>query len=135
MGPGQRITVSLPPSVVTMAEQVRRAEHRSLSELVREALRLYCRMAVLPVYTPTRRELRSIEAGRAAFQRGDYITLDEHLDEVEAGLDRPRQKSSRAAGDERPKTGNRSAQGNGAQPTQRATSSSLKASWSVSAAE
>jgi len=34
-----------------------------------------------PNYRPTARELRIIEAGRTAFRRGDYITLDEYLDE------------------------------------------------------
>lgn len=31
----------------------------------------------LPIYTPTRRELREIEQGREAMRRGKYYTLDE----------------------------------------------------------
>lgn len=59
-----------------------------MSDLVREALRLYCRVAMLPTYKPTAREMRAIEAGRAAFRRGDYVTLDEYLNELGASPDR-----------------------------------------------
>jgi len=81
---GQRITVSLPAATFNAAERVRRTQRCSMSELVREALRLYCRIATLPTYKPTARELRGIEAGRAAFRRGDYVTLDEYLNELES---------------------------------------------------
>jgi hypothetical protein len=37
-------TISLPPEMLTEVEAVRKAEHRTRSELVREALRLYCQM-------------------------------------------------------------------------------------------
>jgi Arc/MetJ-type ribon-helix-helix transcriptional regulator len=78
----ERITISLPPAMRALAERVRRAEQRTMSELVREALRVYCHMTTLPTYTPTQRELRAIEAGRAAFRRGDYVTLNQYLDEL-----------------------------------------------------
>jgi len=79
----QTMTVSLPPAMIREVERVRRAEHRTRSELVREALRLYfspelaARIARLPVYTPTKRELRDIEKGRAEIRRGEYLTPDE----------------------------------------------------------
>jgi hypothetical protein len=57
---------------------VRRREHRTRSELIWEALRVYFdRLRAVPVYTPTRRELREIEKGREAMRRGEYYTLDE----------------------------------------------------------
>ncbi len=72
------MTVSLPPEMVLDIEKVRRAERRTRSELVREALRVYFnRIRSLPAYTPTRRELREIEKGRAEMRRGNYYTLDE----------------------------------------------------------
>jgi hypothetical protein len=83
--------------MLSAVQRVRRAERRSLSELVREALGLYCRVAMLPTYKPTGRELRAIEAGRAAFRRGDYITLDEYRNELEGRPDQARQKSARSA--------------------------------------
>lgn len=78
------MTVSLPPKMVSDIEKVRRVEQRTRSEFIREALRVYfdrasfeARIRSLPVYTPTRRELREIEKGRAEMRRGNYYTLDE----------------------------------------------------------
>jgi len=77
------MTISLPPQMLEEFERVRKTEQRTRSELVREALRLYfnpglaARIARLPVYVPTKQELREIEKGRAAMRRGDYYTLDE----------------------------------------------------------
>jgi Arc/MetJ-type ribon-helix-helix transcriptional regulator len=65
-------TISLPPAFAREAEEVRKREHRSRSELVREALRTYLR-----TYTPTASELRAIEKGRAEMRRGQYYTLNE----------------------------------------------------------
>ena len=74
----QTMTVSLPPAMVREVERVRKTEHRTRSELMREALRVYFnRMRGLPVYTPTRRELRAIEKGRAEMRQGNSYTLDE----------------------------------------------------------
>lgn len=74
------MTISLPPAMIQAVEKVRKAEHRTRSELIREALRLYlnpelaARIARLPVYVPTKRELREIEKGRRS---KDYVTIDE----------------------------------------------------------
>ena len=90
------MTISLPPAMAREFERVRKAEHRTQSELVREALRAYfnpelaARIARLPVYTPTKRELLAIEKGRAEIARGEYVTLDELFRD----LDRPRGKAS-----------------------------------------
>src|SRR5438105_3228540 len=64
------VTISLPPEMLKQMEKVRKAEHRTTSELVREAWRTYFAMRHAPVYTPTRAEVRAIERGRAAFRRG-----------------------------------------------------------------
>jgi len=78
-------------------EKAQKAEHRTRSELVRQALRDYLRARALPVYTPTAAELRGIARGRAEIRRGDYVTLDElrtylatHPPKVRAESDRPR---------------------------------------------
>lgn len=71
----QTMTVSLPPTMIREVETVRKAEHRTRSELVREALRTYFEMR--RSYTPTRAELRAIERGRIALQRGEYVTFDD----------------------------------------------------------
>lgn len=49
------------------------------------------RVRSLPIYTPTRRELRKIERGREAMARGEYYTLDEFF----RTLDRTRGKARR----------------------------------------
>lgn len=72
------MTISLPPKMIEEVEKVRRQEHRTRSELVREALRVYlARIRSLLMYTPTARELREIKKGREAMKRGEYYTLDE----------------------------------------------------------
>ena len=68
------MTVSLPSAMIREVETVRKAEHRTRSELVCEALRAY--FNVRRSYNPTRVELRAIERGRAALERGDYVTFD-----------------------------------------------------------
>jgi len=61
--------------MIREVEAVRKAEHRTRSELIREALRTY--FNVRRTYTPSRTELRAIEAGRASLRRGEYLTLDD----------------------------------------------------------
>lgn len=74
----QTMTISLPPKMIAEVERARKEEHRTRSELVREALRVYlARIRSLPIYTPTARELRKIEKGREAMRQGEYYTLDE----------------------------------------------------------
>ena len=71
----QTMTVSLPPEMIRDVERVRRVEHRTRSELVREALRTYFTLA--RTYAPTARERRAIQQGRAVIRRGQFYTLDE----------------------------------------------------------
>ena len=80
-----------------MLEQVENAmktEHRTRSELVREALRTYMSIRLLPQESPTSSELRAIRRGEAAYQRGDYITLDEYFRELDRRPRRARKKGS-----------------------------------------
>jgi predicted transcriptional regulator len=76
------MTISLPPAMVKEFENVRRAESRTRSELVREALRMYF-ASRYPVVTPSKAELAAIRRGRAAFARGDFVSLGELLDGLE----------------------------------------------------
>ena len=91
----QTMTVSLPSELMKKVDRVRKAQYRGRSELVREALRLYfdpqlaARIASLPVYTPTKRELRELEKGRQEMRRGESLTLDEFF----RHLDRPAPKA------------------------------------------
>ena len=82
------MTVSLPPAMIRQVEQVRKAEHRTRSELVREALRTYFRFSTVAA---SRSELQGIRLGRAEMRRGEYVTLDQLLHAV----DNPRRKTGR----------------------------------------
>jgi Arc/MetJ-type ribon-helix-helix transcriptional regulator len=66
-------TVSLPPAMAKQVERAMRKEHRTRSELVREALRVYLSTRVMPMETPTADEIRAYRSGIAAYKRGDYV--------------------------------------------------------------
>lgn len=87
------LTISLPPAMLEELERVRKEEHRTRSELMREALRGYFSKRIREA-RPTPAELRAIRRGRRAIARGDYVTLDEFHDEVGAAPRRPRKKSA-----------------------------------------
>jgi predicted transcriptional regulator len=73
----QEIAIRLPAAVVRRVTRAARKQKRNPSELAAEALQWYFRIQEIPEDTPTPAELRAIHRGRAAFRRGDYITLDE----------------------------------------------------------
>src|SRR5450631_2928755 len=94
----QIMTISLPPAMVRQFEEVRKRESRTRSELVREALRAYF-AARYPAVVPTRAELAALRRGRAAFRRGDSLSLCEFLDGLKPPTRRPRTKGlSKASG-------------------------------------
>ena len=74
-------------------ERVRKAEHRTRSELLREALRRYFSSRI-PEVAPTAAELRAIRRGRAAIVRGDHVTLGDLRHKLGAAPRRTRKKSS-----------------------------------------
>ena len=92
-------TISLPPAMSQALEKARKIQQRSRSEIVREALRLYfdpelaLRIARLPVYTPTARELRELEKGRRS---KNYLTLDELFRDLDSPRRSTRSKGPRA---------------------------------------
>jgi Arc/MetJ-type ribon-helix-helix transcriptional regulator len=78
-------SISLPPQMAKEMELVRRAEHRTRSELVREALRAYLqeaemrsfriRMARIPAADPSDEEIAAIRAGENDFRHGRFRVL------------------------------------------------------------
>ena len=80
------LTISLPPPMVEELDRVRRREHRTRSELVREALRQYVaaseRMRRIPVADAEQGEEKAARQGRQAIARGEFITLDDLLHEM-----------------------------------------------------
>lgn len=86
------MTVSLPPALVRQFEEVRKKESRTRSELVREALRVYFESRY-PAVEATPDELRALRRGRAAFRKGEAVSLKDFLHDVER-----RNRGSRAKG-------------------------------------
>jgi len=98
------MTISLPPAMVKEFERVRKAESRTRSELVREALRAYF-ASRYPVVSASKAELAAIRRGRAAYARGDFMSLNELLHDLEPASHRPSRKRSPKAAAKRPSAG------------------------------
>jgi len=88
------LTVSLPPAMAREIERAMKAEHRTRSELVREALRMYLSASKILAELPTAAEARAYRRGMAAYRRGDSVTLQEHLDGMDRRPRRSRKKVS-----------------------------------------
>lgn len=88
----QTITISIPPEMAEQVQKTMKAEHRTRSELVREALRRYISVRWVAEDTPTPSELRAIRLGQAEYRRGEFITLDDlRREERQQVARRPRQ--------------------------------------------
>lgn len=87
-------TVSLPPAMAKEIARAMKAEHRTRSELVREALRVYLSARLIPSELLTAAEARAYRRGMAAYRRGDSITLPEFVNGMDRGPRRSRKKVS-----------------------------------------
>lgn len=87
-------SVSLPPAMAKEIERAMKAEHRTRSELVREALRVYLSARLMPVEVPSAAEARAYRRGMAAYNRGDSVTLREYVDGMDSRPRRTRKKVS-----------------------------------------
>ena len=87
------MTISLPAAMAEQMARVQKEENRTRSELVREAWRHYFESRY-GAYTPTRAETAAIGRGRAAIRRGEYVTLKQLHDELDATRQQARLKKS-----------------------------------------
>ena len=71
------ISITLPSGLLAEVERASKAEHRTRSELIREALRHYLNLRRVPIEEVTAEEHAAIEEGEAEIAHGDYTTLDE----------------------------------------------------------
>ena len=85
------LTISLPPAMAKQMERVQKEENRTRSELLREAWRQYFESRY-GSYAPTKAELAAIRRGRAEIKRGNYVTLERLLHDVDT---EPRQASAK----------------------------------------
>src|SRR5258708_35830492 len=90
----ETMTISLPPGMAKQMAKVQKEEHRTRSELLREAWRLYFESRY-PLYTPTKAERAAISKGRAEFKHGEYVTLAELHDELASARHQKRTKRTR----------------------------------------
>jgi Arc/MetJ-type ribon-helix-helix transcriptional regulator len=100
------ISVSLPPKMADELERVRRKEHRTRSEFVREALRRYMqgagerslnqRIAELREEKPAAEEIASIKEGSEEIGEGKFVTFEQLRHELDCRRQRPRAKKSQA---------------------------------------
>lgn len=74
----ETMTVSLPPALLRQFEEVRKKESRTRSELVREALRVYFESRY-PAVEALPDERVALRRGRAAFRKGDAVSLKDFL--------------------------------------------------------
>ena len=63
-------------------ERVQKEENRTRSELLREAWRQYV-ASRSRLYTPTKAELAAIRKGRAEIRRGESVTLQQLLNDLD----------------------------------------------------
>jgi len=96
------MTISLPPAFAQQFEAVRKAESRTSSELVREALRQYFENR-FPTVKPTKDEIRAIKQGCRAFKRGDFVSLNDLLHDMDPKSKQPGSKRHAANSGKRPK--------------------------------
>jgi predicted transcriptional regulator len=88
------MTISLPPAMAKQMAKIQKEEHRTRSELLREAWRHYFESRY-PVYTPTKAERAAVNKGRAEFKRGEYVNLAKLHDERETARHQKRSKETR----------------------------------------
>ena len=79
----EAMTISLPSEMLKEVERVRKLEHRTRSELMREALRAYFSGRRFQEVLASPEEIRAIRRGRAEIREGKYVTLDQLLDEMD----------------------------------------------------
>src|ERR1700682_1000171 len=90
------MTISLPPAMAKQMEKVQKEEHRTRSELLREAWRQYFESRY-GVYTPSQAENRAIRKARAEVGRGEFVTLSQLHNELDTARQQKRKKTARKA--------------------------------------
>ena len=81
------LTISLPLDMIEELDRLSHRQHRSRSELLREAFRCYAAGASeqqILVVDPEPDELEALEQGRAETARGEYVPLEDLLDELDS---------------------------------------------------
>ncbi len=78
----ENLSVSLPPRIRSLVDREAKRGKRSRSAVVRDALQVYFKLRRIGVVQPTAYERAAITEGRRAYQRGEFVPLDEWRDAV-----------------------------------------------------
>jgi predicted transcriptional regulator len=89
-------SIQLPVAVMRRVNRAAKNQKRTPSDLAAEAMRWYFRMSTVPEELPTQAELRAIRRGRKAFEKAEYIPLDE-LRREKALVRRPRRARAKVS--------------------------------------
>jgi predicted transcriptional regulator len=81
MSSRKTVSISLSEEMIAELDRVRTSEDRSRYEVVDEALRWYFRR--VPLETPTPAEAAAIAEGRAAIERGDCVSFEQLLHDLD----------------------------------------------------
>ncbi|MHB1861344.1 MAG: ribbon-helix-helix protein, CopG family [Gemmatimonadaceae bacterium] len=93
------LTISLPREMTIAVRKASKREHRTTSELVREALRRY--LDGIPVVRVSPEELDAIQRGREELRRGESVALAEIRSDLDGGArtaSRAKSRGSRPIG-------------------------------------
>jgi predicted transcriptional regulator len=96
------VTISLPAEMLEELDRLREREHRSRSELLREAFRCYVTdksIRRIPIVEPEPGELDALDHGRAQTARGEYVLLEDLLDDLDADRRTRRREKSQKVSD------------------------------------
>jgi metal-responsive CopG/Arc/MetJ family transcriptional regulator len=89
------LVASLPPEMMREVERLKKLEHRTRSELVREALRNYFALrAKFREEDPTVADLRAINEGRRQHAQGETMPLKKALRELHRRTYKARNKAA-----------------------------------------
>ena len=103
MNTSQSIGVTLSSEMAEESEKVRKAEKRAPTGLVQEALRNYLFfLREFPEIQPSPIELKVVRRGRQAFARGQYVHLDELVQDVDNEARRKKSPSRAKESEPRP---------------------------------
>jgi metal-responsive CopG/Arc/MetJ family transcriptional regulator len=79
--PAKTLSISLPPQLVEELDRVRRREHRTRSEVLREALRRYITVAArrhaVPIEDALPEEIQAIRRAEEEYRRGECVRLED----------------------------------------------------------
>ncbi|MAG12521.1 hypothetical protein CL630_01785 [bacterium] len=78
----KNLSITLPTTMLKIVDRASKKEHRTRSEFIREAIRLYMGKS-LHATTTSAEEARALKQGRAEYARGEFITLENLFNEVD----------------------------------------------------